>query len=386
MRRCLAVVAALVVCLLLPGCSTAPVMPAATVFDDALFAPPSQPVDTAQVFALSDAMRHYLDHDLAAEARSRGPRAALIDALYAPGRLRLEYDTANTRNAAQAFDARAGNCLSLVIMTAALARHLGLPVQFHSVFVDETWGRTGDLLVASGHVNLTLNNRLGDNRVRFDVAEAMTIDFDPPASGQRQHSRVVAEPTIVAMYMNNRAAESLAAGRVDDAYWWVRGAIGASPIFLSAYNTLAVVYMRRGAQAQAERVLVQLLELEPANTAALSNLARVYGQQGRAAEAQQTLQRLARVEPAPPFHHFQLGLDALKARDYALARTLFQKEVSRAAYYHEFHFGLALALLGLGELDEARRQMTLAMQSSTRTLDRELYAGKLERMKALRVQ
>jgi len=45
-----------------------------------------------------------------------------------------------------------------------------------------------------------------------------------------------------------------------------------------------------------------------------------------------------------------------------------------------------MALLGLGEFDEARHQLALAKASSTRAADRELYAGKLERMKELRVQ
>lgn len=382
MKRCLALLTAL----LLSACSTAPLVPTGTVFDDSLFAAPSQPVDRSQVFALSDAMKKYIDVDLATTVRKNGARSALADALARRERLRLEYDAATTRTAAQAFDARAGNCLSLVLMTSALAHHLGLPVQYHSVFVDETWGRAGNLLVSSGHVNVTLGNHLGERRMRFDAVEAVTIDFDPPQPGQRQHSRVITESTVMAMFMNNRSAESLAEGQLDDAYWWSRAAIEAEPTFLTAYNTLAVVYLRRGALMQAERVLTQLLALEPANAAALSNLASVYTRQGRLADAQATQQRLASIEPAPPFHYFHRGLEALKQRDYAQAKTLFQKEVSRSAYYHEFHFGLAMALLGLGEFDEARRQLSLAMASSTRTTDRELYAGKLERMKALRLQ
>jgi len=45
-----------------------------------------------------------------------------------------------------------------------------------------------------------------------------------------------------------------------------------------------------------------------------------------------------------------------------------------------------MALLGLGEFDEARRQLSLAKASSTQASDRALYAGKLERMKQLRLQ
>ena len=50
--------------------------------------------------------------DVLADANDR--RRALIDALYRPGALKLEYDAGTTRNAAQTFEARAGNCLLLV--------------------------------------------------------------------------------------------------------------------------------------------------------------------------------------------------------------------------------------------------------------------------------
>lgn len=372
--------------LLMAACAAPATAPPPSVLDDALFAPPAQPIDASTLFAASAEMKRYLEVDLAAAIRHKGPRAALVDAMYRRDQLRLAYEATTTRHAADTFAARSGNCLSLVIMTTALARQLGLPVQYHHVFVEETWGRSGDLLVASGHVNVTLSNPLGERRERFDLVDASTIDFDPPAPGQRQHSRVIGEPTVVAMFMNNRAAESLAAGQVDEAYWWARAAIGADPTFLAAHNTLAVVYLRRGVPAHAQRVLEALVEAEPANAAALSNLARAYAAQGRTREAQAMQQRLAQVEKVAPFHYFHLGVEALERRDYSLARQMFEKEVARAAYYHEFHFGLAIALLGLGEVTEARRHLALAMNASTRAQDRELYAGKLERMKAQRLQ
>lgn len=385
MTRCIRLILAFSAACWLAACAT-PVPPPDSLFDDTLFAAPRTPVDTGAVFELSDGMKHYLDQELARDVRRKGARSALVDALYAPGRLRLDYDAQRTRNAAEAFEARSGNCLSLVIMSAALAQHLGLPVQFHSVYTDGGWGRSGDLLVSNGHVNLTLRNHYGDGRVRFDVADSMLVDFDPPAAGQRQYSRIIAESTVLAMYMNNRAAESLAAGEVDEAYWFVRAAMAADPTFLSSRNTLAVVYQRRGAPVHAERVLQQLLAIEPANAAALANLANAYERQGRTHEAMVLQQRLARIEPDPPYHFFQLGLEAMQRHDYARAKAMFEKEIERAAYHHEFHFGLALASFGLGDVKEAQRQLGLAVKASTRDADRQLYAGKLERLKALRVQ
>jgi hypothetical protein len=41
-------------------------------------------------------------------------------------------------------------------MTAAFARHLGVPVRFQSVRVDQSFTRSGALVLAAGHVNLAL--------------------------------------------------------------------------------------------------------------------------------------------------------------------------------------------------------------------------------------
>jgi len=114
--------AALLLCLMLAACATTPVLPpAAGLFRDALFAAPSETISAADIFALSAEMRRYLDEDVARQVRNQGARQALLDALYTRGELKLEYDAVRTRNAAQAFADRSGNCLALVIMTAAFA-------------------------------------------------------------------------------------------------------------------------------------------------------------------------------------------------------------------------------------------------------------------------
>src|SRR5206468_1162084 len=167
--------------------------------------------------------------------------------------------------------------------------------------------------------------------------------FLPADEARRLRTRAITEATIIAMYMNNRSADALVQGRLDDAYAWARAAIAQSPTFLSAYNTLGVIYLRHGNLLEAERVLAEVLAREPDNTPALSNLALVLDKQGRIADAVLLQRRLAQIEPYPPFHFFDLGMAAMQAGDFKAARELFAKEVARAAYYHEFHFWLAVA-------------------------------------------
>jgi len=377
----------LAMCLTLAGCaSVAPAQRPHHLLADDLFVPPSQRIDANEVFALSDAMRNFAARDMASLLRIRGAQQGLVDALYKKGLLRLEYDSALTRNAAQAFDARAGNCLSLVIMTAAFAKHLGLPVRYQNVLVEPTWSRDGDLYFASSHVNMSLAKRPADHRVGFDASHLLTIDFLPPEDVRGHRTLDISEATVIAMYMNNRAAESLARGRLDDAYWWAREAMSQAPDYLRSVNTLAVTYMRHGNLPEAQRALEHVLEREPRNAQSLSNLQLVLLAQGRAPDAARVAGLLAQVEAYPPFHFYDLGRAALQAGDLQRASDWFAREIERDAYQHEFHFWRAVALYGLGQSEAAARHMALAREYSPTPLLSERYAAKLERLRGARVE
>jgi Flp pilus assembly protein TadD len=187
----------------------------------------------------------------------------------------------------------------------------------------------------------------------------------------------ISEATVVAMYFNNRAAEALSAGDVDNAYWWARASTAADPGFTSGVNTLGVIYVRRGDTAAAEQAFAHVLAREPGNTRAMSNLAYALQQAGRDDEAAQWRRRLAQLEPYPPFHWFDLGRTAMDRGDAAAARDLFAREVDRMPYYHEFHYWLALADFRLGDLDAARKHLLEAREHSTNPREQGLYAAKL---------
>jgi Tfp pilus assembly protein PilF len=367
--------------LLLAGCASAPVEQRTDyLFQDKLFGPPSERISAEDVLAVSPEMRHYVRYEIAEQLAGKGRQKGLFDALYDKNQLKLDYDAAITRNAAQAFAARSGNCLSLVIMTAALAKEVGLQVSYQRVFTEDSWSRSGDLYFASGHINISLGRRVSDPRVLFAERNVLTIDFYPPRPGAVQHSWTVKEETVLAMFLNNRAAETLARGELNDAYWWARAAIERDPKFLASFNTLGVIYRRHGNVQDAERVLRHVLDREPENTDVLSNLVMVLEDQGRVAESKVLAQQLKELQPYPPFHFFNLGQEAMRAGNYRAARDYFAKEVARDAYYHEFHFWLAAAYLGLGDIKRAQTHLEIATEnSSTRTLH-DLYAAKLDRL------
>src|ERR1700754_4093814 len=120
---------------LISGCQMVGPITAASpqMFQDALFAPPTDKVDAADIFALTPAMHAFVDNQLHHGFRL-DRRQALVDALSTKTQLKIEYDSSTTRTASEAFAARSGNCMSLVLMTAALAKDLGLTVRYRNVF------------------------------------------------------------------------------------------------------------------------------------------------------------------------------------------------------------------------------------------------------------
>ena len=372
----------LIFAVLLAGCASAPspqlAVPQRDLYNDTAFARPADIIRPEQIFELTPEMKAYATK-IRQSNRSRVLHIALFEALYERDRLRLDYDSELTRTAAQAFEARAGNCMSLVLMTAAFARELGLEVKFQRITSEDTWSRSGSLYFSSGHVNLVLAKNPYDpsNINPFDRTDSVTIDFLPPPDADKMPTEIVSERRIAAMFMNNRAAETLVDGKLDDAYWWARAAIEHDPGYLLAYNTLATVYQRHGDLALADRTLRFAHTHDPLNTVILFNLAELTGTLGNQAEAARLKAVLARLEPYPPFHFFHQGQQAMNEGDYRRARSLFVREVQRAPYYHEFHFWLAKAAFALGDLKEADKHMSLAIINSTTRNDSAIYASKL---------
>lgn len=377
--------AALIGALALAGCAhvAPPAGDVRSLLHDEWFGPSQEDTSARRVLALSDSMRSYADTELRAQIAHRDPRRVLIEALHDRGQLRLAYDAERTGNAAETFDSRAGNCLSLVLMTGAFARHLGLPVTFRAVQLEPQYTRAGGLTLENGHVNL-LMAPVGERPVwgSYDLI----VDFLPARELRARGAVILSEQTVVAMYMNNRAAETLADGRVDDSYAWARAALMQDPAHASAVNTLAVIYMRRQQLGVAEQALRYALAREPENTAAMSNLVQVLRSTGRQGEADTMAAQLKALQPYPPFHFLEAGRRALEAGKAAEARDLFERELRWQPFQHEVHFWSAQAWAQLGNGEKAAEHLRHAMDYSTTMSSQKLYSAKLDRLRALRLQ
>ena len=100
-------------------------------------------------------------------------------------------------------------------------------------------------------------------------------------------------------------------------------------------------------------MLTYAMAHDPGNILPMSNLAMVFDDAGRAVESKALREKIERKRPYAPFHFFTLGTEAMKAGDYNTARDMFNRELARDPYNHEFHFWLAAALVRLGAVADS---------------------------------
>ncbi|NKF20931.1 tetratricopeptide repeat protein [Solimonas marina] len=368
-------------CLCLAACTTVPTRQQTdSLLDDAAYGQPPDELQQLNLFAISPAMHQFVAREVAKQMRLHGDSRGLYAAIRT--QLHIDYDASTTRPAAQTFITRSGNCLSLVILTAALARDAGVAVHFQYVPGEGSWTRFDGVIFRNGHVNIALDSRKTTVDGR-SFGSALIVDFLPSVDLEGLRTVEISERRILAMYMSNRAGENFADGDVDAAYWWARAALDKDPSFSDPYNTLGVIHRQRGELQLAERSFRMALTIRPDNAVVLSNLIGLLTAQGRETEADPLRQTLARIEPVRPYAYLDAGNAALAAGDAKLAMHYFREELQRMPYNADVHYAMAVAAARLDRLTEAGQFLASAAVLSPNLSDRQIYASKLEKLRAL---
>ena len=357
-------VAVVVVGAVVAGCATAPpVAPlaASTLWQDEAFHYRADRVtETRQTLFELDApalasIRAVDKRTYATEQRIEH----LLSQLYGQHGIRLSYASGHTTGAAQTWNDKRGDCLSLTIMVYAAAQSLGIPVQMQEVQVPFAVDRHGGIDFINGHVNVYVRTP-----ARFSVngrdynSSGVVIDFDLQP-GSRNIGHELNESEILARFYNNRASEFMVQRDVDNAYAYFRAAIEADPQFAPLYANLAQLYQHAGMAGPAEQLLRHALALKGDSYATLRALQELLTAQDRSTEALRFADRLRKLQDDDPYYWLGLGLDALRRARYGEAIDTLQRAAKLTTGFQEVHYHLALAYLRNGQRDKAAQQIAV---------------------------
>ena len=275
----------------------------------------------------------------------------LQELLFSEGYLNLQYDDLRTRTAVQTFEDRQGNCLSVVSLYIAMARHFGVDAQFQTVKVRPSWDRRGEHLVLSQHINAI--GRLGQDT-------QYVVDFTPEITLQQLTANRVSDSQARALYFNNLGVESLIADELDKAAAYFRNALFIDPELSIVWNNIGSTYSRQGNKDLAEYSYRKAFALDRSNATAINNLVKFHTARGDVATAERYAKAIERFNNSNPYFHYNLGNVAYAEGNFEIARMHYERAIRRKESEPDFYLALSKTYEMLGDLEQSELQLGLA--------------------------
>ncbi|MDT8428471.1 MAG: tetratricopeptide repeat protein [Pseudomonadales bacterium] len=284
------------------------------------------------------------------EQRTWDKVSLLQELLFSEEHLNIQYEDSANYTAIEVFHQQKANCLALMNLYIAMARHLGIDANYHTVKVRPSWDRRGELLVISEHINAT-------GRVSHD--SRYIVDFTPEVSLQQLTAAIVSDQHARALYFNNLGVEKLIAGDIKEALPFFKNALWLEPELEIAWNNIGAAYNRLAEFELAEYSYKRSFDLDNTTAAAIGNLARLYSSQGNTARAERYFAAIERFNKKNPYYHYLLGNDAYNAGNYKQAEKHYINALRRKQVEPDFYYALGLTYGELGQEVEANQLMQL---------------------------
>ncbi|BDX05642.1 tetratricopeptide repeat protein [Planctobacterium marinum] len=288
----------------------------------------------------------------------------------------------NTYNATQAMTHKAGNCLSLAIMTTALAKIVGVEVGYQLVNATPVYKKRNNVLLLSYHVRTFLYDPSW--RPKKDVITLirprLIVDYFP--NRYDVPGDEISEQQFMGMYYRNLAADALLQDQLSEAFWFAEKALSLAANDAENINMMAVIYRRLQEDDLAEAFYQYGMAAAENNTNLLSNYAVMLEAQNRPEQAELIRQKLLEFPDSNPYAWIKLGHDAFLEGQHGRAISYYQRAMALAPYLDEIYFGLAKSLYQRGEFTAAAEAMRTAAEKSWEQSQRQLYYAKLSALRA----
>ena len=283
--------------------------------------------------------------------------------------------------ASEAFAKKQGNCISLAVLTKALADLAGVDMSFQQMIsapvlsVEENW------YVSSDHVRTFLYaaKSASSNNQTLALRSFIVVDYFPTSRnvvGER-----LTHNTFIAMFYRNLAADAIFEANFFQAMALLREALKYDPQYSAVINLAALVHKTLGYPELAEQWYEYGLAVSERKSTLLSNYAVLKQETGDLEAAAGLRSRLKQLQENDPFLLYMQGKTALQQRNSSTAVRSFEQLIQRAPYVAQFHLELAKSYYQQNRLADARDALAEAGRVSNSTADKRRFNAKLEALK-----
>jgi tetratricopeptide (TPR) repeat protein len=358
--------------------SSADLRPTEELLSDKLF--PSfrhYPIETSeQIFYLDEAALAFIDKQGQGIRTEETKIRRFIKAVFERTELSMNYASDANTVASETFKRAKANCLSLSIMTYAMAKHAGLDSYFQIVDIPEYWTRRNGYSMLNGHINLRIKPR---SRVGIQTLfeNTFVVDFDSEISAKKFPAVPVDESVVLSMFYNNKGADALLEKELDKAYAYFRASVLNNPNHAGTWVNLGYLYRLANDYDSAEMAYQQAIAISKEQLTAWENLAILYKLQGKAKQAADIQYEIERKRKQNPFYHQMLAEVDRDYGDFDSSISHYLNAISLDRNQHQFYFGLASAYFEKGDIDNSARYLKVAKRKAGRSALAEVYGNKL---------
>ena len=166
-----------------------------------------------------------------------------------------------TQVASDSLATQSGNCMSLAVLTTALAEAAGVEIGYQLVNSSPVFQWEGDLILKGQHLRSVLfKPTIESNNITF-YRSGIRIDYFP-GQGER-YVRKVNPAEYLSMYYNNLAADALGKADYNLSWWLLQESMSHQPNNVDALNVFALLYRRTGDPTRAEQIYQAGITLYP---------------------------------------------------------------------------------------------------------------------------
>ncbi|MDX2416670.1 MAG: tetratricopeptide repeat protein [Xanthomonadales bacterium] len=346
-------------------------------FESGLFGePPADIISVADIYQLSEMQQSnfqvYFNHP----SRRDVPAHQRVYEYLESTTMNFGYQ-GDTYAAEEALKKASGNCLSLAVLTTALAQLAGVETGYQLVDSVPVFESRGNVVFRGQHVRTKLYDPLQEDEkgLRLISRGGLLVDYFP-RDGDRFVSNI-SKAEYQAMYYNNLASEAISRKDYNAAFWLLRKVMELTPDSASAINSMAVLHRRAGQVNKAEEIYKYGILYLPDKVSLLRNYRVLLAEQGRYDEAEVIKARLTELDESNPFDWLHAGQEAFDNGDFRDAISFYEKAVEIAPYLHESYAGMAKAHYKLGNRTSAKRELKNAKKFAYQKSIQSLYQAKL---------
>lgn len=270
------------------------------------------------------------------------------------------------------------NCVSLALLTKALADVAGIDVRFRATYREPVIDVRGDLLLQATHVRGYLGSHLAADPLH---SSQLYIDyFRGPLSYQGDF---LSTDRFKATVYNNLAAEALLRGDLNQAFALIQTSLQHDNQFIPAINLMAVLLRRQQQPELAQQWYQYGLAVAPQHLALLHNYQVLAAQLGDQPLVQQLEQDLALADSDDPFELYIQAVQAEQAGREAQAISFYQRLQKKVPYLLQANQALLRHYLKHHQYQAARELLEEALEYSYEPEKRSLLQHKLTLLRTM---